>query len=101
MNNLSPASETNPLPWTDRFVHRHIGPNAEETAAMLAACGFKSLEQMMGAAVPAGIRLKKPLALPASRSEYGLLNELRPESLSNAIRIPDVAVVGIEPFPSM
>ncbi|HXJ58528.1 MAG TPA: aminomethyl-transferring glycine dehydrogenase [Verrucomicrobiae bacterium] len=72
-----PASDVNPLPWTDRFVHRHIGPNAEDTAAMLASCGFKSLEQMVDAAVPAGIRLKGALHLPASRSEHGLLNELR------------------------
>jgi glycine dehydrogenase len=52
---------------------------------MLAACGFKTLEQMVGAAVPAGIRLKKPLALPASRSEYGLLNELRQIAARNQV----------------
>ena len=73
----SPVSTAPPFPWTDRFVQRHIGPNPQETGAMLQTCGFTSLDQMIHAAVPKSIRLTQPLNLPASRSEHGLLKELR------------------------
>ena len=66
-------------------MNRHIGPNPADAAEMLAVCGFKSLEQMMDAAVPEGIRLRTQLSLPASRSEYGLLNELRGLAAKNQI----------------
>ncbi len=45
--------------------------------AMLKTCGFPSLEKMIDVAVPSQIRLKRPLNLPASRSEHGLLNDLK------------------------
>ncbi len=44
---------------------------------MLKTCGFPSLEKMIDVAVPSQIRLKRPLNLPASRSEHGLLNDLK------------------------
>src|SRR3954464_5136363 len=76
-NPTKAATPGNSLAWSDRFVHRHIGPNEEETQAMLKVCGFGSLEKMIDTAVPDQIRLKRPLNLPASRSEQGLLNELK------------------------
>ena len=88
MNTSIPASAAptaTPSPWTDRFVHRHIGPNPQETAAMLKTCGFDSLDEMIHAAVPKAIRLTQPLNLPASRSEYGLLNELRTIAIHNQL----------------
>ena len=44
---------------------------------MLKVCGLSSLKQLVEQAVPSGIRLERPLQLPASRSEHGLLQELR------------------------
>ena len=44
---------------------------------MLKACGISSLEQLVEQAVPSGIRLSRPPQLPPSRSEHGLLQELR------------------------
>ncbi|MGA9778494.1 MAG: aminomethyl-transferring glycine dehydrogenase [Verrucomicrobiia bacterium] len=61
----------------DRFVRRHIGPNADETGEMLALLGFKSLDELIDAAVPKGIRLAKKLNLPAARSESEALADLR------------------------
>jgi glycine dehydrogenase len=84
LNTAAPSS-TNPFPWTDRFVHRHIGPNAAEAAAMLKVCGFSSLDEMVDSAVPKAIRSAKPLNLPASRSEHGLLNELRAIAAQNQV----------------
>ncbi|MBA3848195.1 MAG: glycine dehydrogenase (aminomethyl-transferring), partial [Planctomycetes bacterium] len=61
----------------DRFVDRHIGPSADEIAAMLAELGQPSLEALVDAAVPAAIRLKKPLDLPPAKDEHAMLAELR------------------------
>ncbi|HUA39844.1 MAG TPA: aminomethyl-transferring glycine dehydrogenase [Candidatus Sulfopaludibacter sp.] len=61
----------------DRFVRRHIGPNAEDTGEMLALLGFKNLDELIDAAVPSKIRLEKELNLPAARSEFETLAELR------------------------
>ena len=46
------------------FSSRHIGPDAEETAAMLKAVGASSLDALIDEAIPSRIRLKTPLNLP-------------------------------------
>ena len=61
----------------DPFVRRHIGPNANEAREMLALLGFKNLDELIDAAVPKKIRLDKKLNLPAARSEFEALAELR------------------------
>src|SRR5438477_6073536 len=75
------ASSTDLLKHPDRFVRRHIGPNADDTRQMLAELGFNSLDELTDAAVPGNIRLRRPLRLPAGRSEFGILKEIR--SLAN------------------
>ncbi len=79
------TAATRPFAWTDRFAHRHIGPNPAEVREMLRVCGFESLDGLIGKTVPEAIRRMEPLALPASRSEYGLLNELRGVAAQNQI----------------
>jgi glycine dehydrogenase len=83
VNTLTPAA--NPLPWTDRFVSRHIGPNPEETAAMLSTCGFGSLDALIDDAVPRPIRSAQGLNLPPARSEFGALAELRAVASQNRV----------------
>src|SRR5262252_3624433 len=61
----------------ETFQSRHIGPDAEETAAMLKAVGAASLDALIDEAIPSRIRLKKPLNLPAGRSEHHFLSELQ------------------------
>jgi glycine dehydrogenase len=61
----------------DSFVHRHIGPSAEETAQMLGGLGFADLDSFIAKVVPPRIRLPEPLRLPAGRSEQDVLAELR------------------------
>ena len=65
------------LEHPDHFTRRHIGPNATETAAMLKAVGFASVEALTEAAVPKAIRLSQPLNLPETKSEFAALAELR------------------------
>jgi glycine dehydrogenase len=71
--------------WSDRFVRRHIGPDPEEARQMLEICGFPTLDGLADAAVPDQIRLRRPLNLPPSRSEYGLLTELKQIAAQNQV----------------
>jgi glycine dehydrogenase len=61
----------------DEFVARHVGPDVDDQAAMLAALGLDSLEALADAVVPSSIRLDKPLALAEARTEVEALAELR------------------------
>jgi glycine dehydrogenase len=65
------------LEATDQFVHRHIGPSAGETAQMLHELGFASLDGLIDAVVPPGIRLPKALQLAPGLGEFDALNALR------------------------
>jgi glycine dehydrogenase len=69
----------------ERFSSRHIGPDAEETAAMLKVVGARSLDALIDEAIPARIRLKKPLNLPEGLSEHHFLEELRQIASRNQI----------------
>jgi glycine dehydrogenase len=73
------------LPHPDHFVRRHIGPNAEETSAMLALLGRKNLDELIDSAVPKKIRAPKKLNLPAARSEFDALAELRRVASENKV----------------
>ncbi len=48
---------------SDSFAHRHIGPDENDIASMLAELGYASLEELTEAVVPVGIRLGKKLDL--------------------------------------
>ncbi|MGN6554515.1 MAG: aminomethyl-transferring glycine dehydrogenase [Verrucomicrobiota bacterium] len=73
------------LAHPDKFVQRHIGPNAVETQEMLKLLGHSSLDALTDAAVPAQIRLDKPLQLPAARTEHEALAELRAVASQNQV----------------
>src|SRR5262249_57067907 len=64
---------------------RHIGPDAEETAAMLRAVGAASLDALIDEAIPARIRVAKPLDLPPGQSEHHFLKELQEVAARNQI----------------
>jgi glycine dehydrogenase len=69
----------------DQFVRRHIGPNAAETHEMLAQTGFKSLDELIVAAVPENIRLRQPLQLPAAKTEHEALAALKEIASQNQV----------------
>ena len=66
-----------PFSPLDTFARRHIGPSPEEIEQMLALLGFPSLDALVDDAIPAEIRLREPLKLPAPRGEHELLAELK------------------------
>ena len=69
----------------DRFVDRHLGPDAHDIIKMLETLGRGSLDDLIDATVPASIRMQRPLELPAGRSEYGLLRELEGIAAKNQV----------------
>ncbi len=63
---------------------RHIGPAPDEIAGMLATLGVDSLEALIDATVPAGIRQGEPLDWPAL-SEGELLARIRQVAARNRV----------------
>jgi glycine dehydrogenase len=55
------------------FAGRHIGPRDAEIARMLDVVGAPSLDALVDAAVPAGIRSVDRLDLPAAAPELSAL----------------------------
>ncbi len=74
-----------PLDPTDTFVHRHIGPRPNDVALMLDELGFDSLDALIDAAVPKGIRLDRDLDLGPSRGESEILAQLKVTASKNKI----------------
>jgi len=69
----------------DQFVCRHNGSNARETGEMLAVMGFKSLDELVDAAVPKPIRSHQKLNLPPAKSEFEALAELKRIASANKV----------------
>ncbi len=67
------------------FVDRHIGPSPHEVAAMLAAIGVDSVEQLMSETLPATIRQAKPLSIGPGLSETQALERLRAIAQRNQV----------------
>ncbi|MGH7560777.1 MAG: aminomethyl-transferring glycine dehydrogenase [Gemmatimonadales bacterium] len=58
------------------FVTRHLGPREDDVAAMLGVLGYPTLDALIDAVVPPGIRLRRPLELPSALTEAGALAAL-------------------------
>ena len=73
------------LDASDLFVGRHIGPNDDEIAQMLAKVGCSSLDDLADQVVPRSIRMQGELKLGEPRGEHELINELRRMSKKNVV----------------
>ncbi len=80
------------------FVDRHIGPTSADQSAMLKTVGYDSLDALMQAAVPAGIRSAEDLSLPTARTETEVLADLRALAERNQ---PGVAMIGLGYHPTI
>ncbi|WP_162602299.1 aminomethyl-transferring glycine dehydrogenase [Nocardioides daejeonensis] len=74
------------------FARRHIGPDDDAVATMLAAVGHTSLETLMAAAVPEQIRTRIEAALPAAATEREVAAELRALAAENQ---PGESMIGL------
>ena len=73
------------LDASDLFVGRHIGPNDDEIAQMLAKVGCSSLDDLADQVVPRSIRMHGELKLGEPKGEHELINELRRMSKKNVV----------------
>ena len=91
MNELNPASVAasrrglRDLEQHGDFVARHIGTDDADQAAMLQALGFATRSALIDAIVPASIRSRNALALPAAKGEEEALEELRGLAAKNRV----------------
>ncbi len=65
------------------FVDRHIGLRPADIDTMLETLGFASLDALMEAAVPGGIRARAELDLPTGQTEAAVARELREIAAEN------------------
>jgi glycine dehydrogenase len=69
---------------SDSFARRHLGDDPADTAAMLAALGYPTVDALIDRAVPAQIR-REPMNLPAAVGESAALAELRAIAADNRV----------------
>ncbi|MCG7525863.1 aminomethyl-transferring glycine dehydrogenase [Streptomyces sp. OfavH-34-F] len=74
------------------FEQRHIGPDAEAQAKMLAQVGYGSLDELTAAAVPDVIKSAEALSLPEARTEAEVLAELRRLADRNQVLAPMIGL---------
>ncbi len=77
---------TDLLDAAEAFAPRHLGPTAADRAAMLQTIGVESLDALVDATVPKGIRLKGALDLPAPLGESAAVEALRALAEQNVVR---------------
>jgi len=82
---FSLSAPLNTLEQRDEFISRHIGPSADEQAAMLEVIGAPSLDALIDQTVPAAIRLPAPLPLADARPETEALAALKTIAGKNTI----------------
>src|ERR1043165_2041383 len=71
--------------YSEKFESRHIGPDARQIAEMLKVVKAASVDKLIEETVPANIRLKSPLNLPAAKSEFEFLREFKKTISKNRI----------------
>lgn len=71
--------------YSEKFETRHIGPDAHQVEEMLKVTKAGSIDELIDQTVPEKIRLKKPLALPAAKSEYQFLKDFKKIASKNKV----------------
>ena len=69
----------------DGFVPRHVGPDVDQMATMLAAIGVESVDELIDQTVPAAIRMDGDLNLDGPLPETEVLDRLRVMADRNAV----------------
>src|SRR5690349_2896102 len=73
------------LPVAEAFVPRHIGPSAADIEEMVKAIGFKTLDELIDATIPAKIRFNGDLGLGHGKPEQEVLAEFRAMAAKNKV----------------
>ena len=80
------SKNTDYLSSFESFARRHLGVNPDTAMSMAREIGFDSVEHLVDAAVPSGIRRQKPFDLPPPASESDALTALRSIMSRNEVR---------------
>ncbi|WOE79378.1 aminomethyl-transferring glycine dehydrogenase [Pseudomonas protegens] len=82
---MSPSPSLSQLREPNAFLHRHLGPDAEEQQAMLASLGLGSRIELIEQTVPPGIRLNRALDLLPALDEQAALAKLKGYAAQNQV----------------
>ncbi len=74
------------------FAARHIGVTRDDQAKMLAEVGYASLDDLIDAAVPAGIRTPSRLGLPEAVTEDEAARALAELAARNVVSVPMIGL---------
>ncbi|MDO8862138.1 aminomethyl-transferring glycine dehydrogenase [Haliea sp. E1-2-M8] len=67
------------------FIGRHIGPTPQQQAEMARTLGFDSVDALIDATVPAGIRNQRPMDLPPAQTEQAVIARLKAIARKNQV----------------
>ena len=70
---------------SNEFIPRHIGPDENDTKAMLKKIGAGGMHELISKTVPASIRMNHELNIPAAMSEHEYLKHIKEISLKNKV----------------
>jgi glycine dehydrogenase len=79
------ADTASAFPRHDSFAQRHFGPRGADLQAMLQSLGCSSLDELCDKAIPASIRWRGELQVPAAKSERAALAELSALAAKNQV----------------
>ncbi len=76
------------------FADRHIGPDADQQAKMLAVVGYGSLEELAAQAIPASIADEphRESLIPPAATEVEVTEELRALAAQNTVLTPMIGL---------
>ncbi|XPF95761.1 aminomethyl-transferring glycine dehydrogenase [Colwellia sp. RE-S-Sl-9] len=91
-------STLNELEQSQGFIRRHIGPNAEQTQAMLNDIGAESVDALIDEIVPSDIRLANLPAIEESKTEVQALADLKKVASLNKV---NNSYIGLGYYPTL
>jgi glycine dehydrogenase len=75
----------NDINYQEKFENRHNGPDSQQIEDMLKVVKAASVDELIAQTIPASIRLKKPLNLPAAQSEFEFLKNFKKTASQNKV----------------
>lgn len=84
--------------YQEKFESRHNAPDAKQVSEMLNVVKASSVDELISQTVPANIRLKKPLNLPAAQTEFQFLKEFKALASKNKI---NKSYIGMGYYPNI
>ena len=98
MTTQNPVETLSQLEQNEAFIGRHIGPNAQQTQAMLKDIGASSVDVLIDEIVPSDIRLSALPAIEESKTEVQALKDLKQVASLNKV---NTSYIGLGYYPTL